>query len=87
MRFYLEIHIIMLSIIVPVFNHSNLTKNTLENIGNICKEIDYEVIVINDGSTDDTNELLENIELLKIVKKLRIKTFINNRGVTQAWNY
>lgn len=41
------------SVIVPVWNHSDLTKQVLEGIAKREKQ-DYEVIVVDNGSTDDT---------------------------------
>lgn len=54
-----------LSIIVPVFNEEKTIKNILEKINsldlNINKTfVEKEVIVINDGSTDKTPEILKN---------------------------
>jgi len=49
----------ILSIIVPVYNEERTIINVLEKIKkNSSKE--YEVIVIDDGSTDKTKELLKN---------------------------
>ena len=50
-----------LSIIIPVYNEENTIQAILKRISE-CKiyDIDFEIIIINDGSTDDT---------LKIIKK------------------
>ena len=46
------------SIIIPTYNASTYIEETLESIFNqtFC---DYEIIVIDDGSTDNTKDLLE----------------------------
>ena len=49
------------SILIPCFNEERTIKKVLDkvikvNLGNISKEI----IIINDGSTDQTRKLLEN---------------------------
>ena len=50
-----------LSILVPVFNEEKTIVSVLKRINETKVEnIDYEVIVINDGSTDNTKKLLEN---------------------------
>ncbi len=46
-----------LSIVVPTYNRANLIENTLKSILNQECE-DFEVIVIDDGSTDNTEEVI-----------------------------
>ncbi len=63
---------ILLSIIVPVFNEENsidfllkkLLKLDLTKVG-----FKYEIIVINDGSTDKTLEILKNFSQIKILNQ------------------
>ena len=51
----------ILSIIIPVFNEEKTIVEFLEKIKkNSSSEIQYEVIVIDDGSTDKTKKLLED---------------------------
>ena len=48
-----------LKIVIPVYNEENTIIKILEKISMSCEQIkDYEVIVIDDGSTDKTNSLL-----------------------------
>ena len=49
----------ILSIIVPVYNEERTIINVLEKIKNNSSK-EYEVIVVDDGSTDKTKELLKN---------------------------
>ena len=49
----------LLSIIIPVFNEEKYVKKILEKIKKI-DDIDKEVIVINDGSNDNTLNILKN---------------------------
>ena len=43
-----------LSIIIPIRNESNVITKTLDLIANSIKEIDYEIVIINDYSDDDS---------------------------------
>lgn len=59
-----------LSIIIPVYNEE---KALAEIINNLKQELgkldlgDYEIIVVNDASTDETKRILEKIEGIKII--------------------
>jgi len=61
-----------LSIIIPVYNEEKVIKEVLNNLLNYLKQLSliYEIIVINDGSTDKTGEILlqyNNFSNLKII--------------------
>ena len=47
------------SIIVPTFNEERIIENTLGGIRHYLSNVDYELIVTDDGSTDRTCELAE----------------------------
>ena len=49
----------IISIIIPVYNEENFIKELLIKVNNI-KDLRKEVIVINDKSTDNTANILEN---------------------------
>jgi glycosyltransferase involved in cell wall biosynthesis len=49
-----------LSICIPTYNRGEIVKKTIENILT-CKEKDIEVVVSNNGSTDNTDELIRSI--------------------------
>ena len=51
-----------LSIIIPIYNSERYLKDCLESIlcNNISPEDSYEIICINDGSTDKTKDILDN---------------------------
>jgi len=51
----------MLSVIVPVYNEELYLMEVLERINNV--PIDKEIIIINDGSTDGTAQLLNELNL------------------------
>ena len=67
----------ILSIIIPCFNYEN---NIFKNIKKINSKIkkkfnNYEIIIINDGSTDGTL-----VQLKKIKKKIKNVKIINNKN-------
>ena len=71
----------LISIIIPVYNASNFIEKTIENL--IEQEVDKEIILINDGSTDNSLEVLRNIE--NKYKCIRVINQIN-KGVSAARN-
>lgn len=73
---------IVLSIIVPVYNVQEYVKKCLDSL--ISQESDeYEIIIVNDGSTDNS---LKICETYKDNKKVRIYTK-ENGGLSSARNY
>jgi hypothetical protein len=71
----------LISIIVPVYNELYYTKQILEDINKKIKN-KYEVILIDNGSTDGTKEWVESINM-KWLKKIYLK---KNYWVNYAWN-
>lgn len=59
-------------LIIPAYNEEENIKNTVRKIEEFSHEIDY--IVINDGSTDDTEKILteNNIHHIKLINNLGI---------------
>ena len=68
------------SVIIPLFNKENEIKSTLESVLSQTFQ-DFEVIVIDDGSTDNGKKIVEDFNNSKI--KL-IST--RNNGVSKARN-
>lgn len=71
---------IYLSVIVPVFNEEGAIADLHTKILASCQKLNepYEIIFINDGSTDKT------LEILKTLKPLKIINFRKNFGQTAA---
>ncbi|MCK5122947.1 MAG: glycosyltransferase family 2 protein [Candidatus Pacebacteria bacterium] len=69
-----------LSIVVPCFNEEGNIEILYAEILNACKSLNktFEIIFIDDGSTDKTFEKLKNIKQIKIIK------FRKNFGQTAA---
>ncbi len=59
-----------LSVIIPAYNEEKRIKNTLEDVQRWIKErkIDAEVIIVNDGSLDNTLKVLKEFEEKSIFK-------------------
>ena len=47
------------SIIIPVYNTEKYIKQCLESLINQKTEFEYEIICVNDGSTDNSEKILE----------------------------
>ena len=70
-----------ISIIIPAHNEAGKIKDTLENIKGI-DEIN-EIIVVDDGSSDDTSKIASSVES----EKLKLFTLERNKGKGYALNY
>ena len=64
-----------LSVIIPAFNEAQTIRQVVEAVKEI--PIDTEIIVVNDGSTDETSEILEQ---MRDEPKLKIRQYKENRG-------
>ena len=51
-----------LSVITAVYNGAQYIEETINSVLTHCSSIDFEYIVLNDGSTDNTLELLNKYE-------------------------
>jgi GT2 family glycosyltransferase len=74
------------SIIIPVFNHCRDTLACLESIARQTDRPAYEVIVVDDGSSDETPAMLAQVEGLVAVRNEQNLGFIGscNRGAAAA---
>ena len=61
------------SIIIPVYNQLKFTKQCIETVWSTCTNKDYEIIVIDDCSTDETPEYLESI-------KSKVRSYRNKKN-------
>lgn len=70
----------MLSIVIPLFNEEDSLPLLFERLLPVVASIDplYELIFVNDGSTDNTHHLL--ISAARINSHLRVLTFTRNFG-------
>ena len=71
----------MISIIVPVYNAAEFVSATIENL--LLQDVDKEILLVNDGSTDDSLRILQNYaksyDCIRVIDK-------PNGGVSSARN-
>lgn len=72
-----------LSVIIPVHNGENYIRRCLKSVRTAVKDLDAEIIVINDGSTDGTTAILEDI--VPKCNNIRVVP-LDDRGVSGARN-
>ena len=69
-----------LSVVMSIYNNSDQLEDTIDSISKQTFS-DFELIIINDGSTDDSQQILEKIA----ARDCRIKLFRqSNQGLTKA---
>ena len=71
-----------ISIIVPVLNEQNNISKIYSAIKKELKRIKYEVIFVNDGSTDNTSQELDKV--YELANNIKIITFSRNFGKDAA---
>jgi dolichol-phosphate mannosyltransferase len=76
-----------ISIIVPVFNQQNKVSFSLEKVKQVVESnfTDYELIIVNDGSTDNTLTILKSIAATD--PHVRVLSYTPNRGKGYAVRY
>lgn len=69
-----------LSIVIPMYNEAENVKGTLEKVEESLKNFidNYEIVAVNDGSTDNTLEILT--EIANINKRVKVVSYPKNIG-------
>ena len=71
-----------ISIIIPVFNEENNIQPLIKRLLPVLKSYEYEIIFVNDGSTDNTSNNIK--ELAKKNPNIRLVSFARNFGHQMA---
>jgi len=74
-----------ISLIIPTYNRANLIENTLLSVFNQTIKVD-EIIVIDDGSTDNTKQILEQYDIKYIFQENQGVSSARNTGIKRAKN-
>lgn len=79
----------LISIIIPAYNESLRITNTLNKILDFVNgnnEYDFEIIVVNDGSSDNTNEVVKSFEEVILIdnKENKGKGSVIRQGMLSA---
>lgn len=72
----------LVSILIPVYNEYKYTKTCLYSILQNTKNIDYEVIVADDNSYDETENILNDVENIQLSKNSINVGFLKNVNVS-----
>ncbi|BAG05141.1 glycosyl transferase family 2 [Microcystis aeruginosa NIES-843] len=73
----------LVSIIIPIYNQFAYTFNCLESLSvNLSSDLAYEIIIVNDASSDETLE-----QLATLVKGIKVLTNTENSGFIRSCNY
>lgn len=75
----------LFSIIIPCYNEGNKLTNNIDMVIKYLSTInisEYEIIIVNDGSTDNTKEICEAIE--KSHKRVKFVSYEKNQGKGEA---
>ena len=73
----------LVSIIIPAYNQFAYTFNCLESLSvNLGSDLAYEIIIVNDASSDETLE-----QLATLVKGIKVLTNTENSGFIRSCNY
>lgn len=73
----------LVSVVLPTYNRAQLLKRSIDSLLNQTYQ-NFEIIVVDDGSTDNTSEILD--EYQKISKKIKVIKHPKNQGVSVARN-
>lgn len=74
----------ILTIVVPAFNVENTIKDSISSFGNLLNNADVEIIIVNDASSDNTGNIVENL-IQYINNIVYIKNAVN-KGVSFSRN-
>ena len=56
------------SVVIPVYNEEEIIVATVEHLHQILQSYQYEIIVVNDGSTDSTSQVLSSVTEITLIE-------------------
>ena len=61
----------MISVVITAFNEEKIIAHTIDSIDAVLKKqkVEYEIIIINDGSTDQTKEILNKFDDIILISR------------------
>ncbi len=71
-----------ISIIIPVYNEEECIELCIEETLSAFQDTDHEVIVVNDGSTDHTHEIITGLSIDRL--RLKYISYSVNKGYSHA---
>lgn len=74
----------LLSVIVPLYNEEEIIRLTFSTLKDVLKDINHELVFVNDGSTDKTESILN--ELMKDSDNDQLVNFSRNFGHQAAFS-
>ena len=74
----------MITIMIPAHNEEVMIEETIEYLATMLNYSNYEILVINDGSTDQTLPILQNLQ--EKYDKLRVINILKNQGKAHGFN-
>ena len=64
----------LFSLVIPCFNEAENIENIIKRINQIQQKLNIEIVLVNNGSTDDTEDILKkNFNLLKKIKIVKVE--------------
>lgn len=73
----------MVSVVIPTYNRAHLLPRAIESVLTQTMQ-DFELVIVDDASTDNTQELLKQYK--KKSNKIKVITHTTNQGVSAARN-
>ena len=71
------------SVVIPTFNRASFIKRAINSVLNQSLS-PFEIIVVDDGSTDNTKEILKDLPIRYIYQKNKGVSSARNRGIKEA---